>query len=126
MLTLIKQTLKNDFVRFLLTGAINTAFGYVLFIVVLFFLKNVYWSILLSTIIAVLFNFKTYGTIVFKSKSNHLIFRFFAVYGFGMILQMLLFKLFAHFGLTNGYIVGAILLLPMTLLSFLLMKKFVF
>ena len=123
---LTKVIFNISFVRFLFVAGINTCFGYLMFAVVVFFLKNVYVSVPVATVISVLFNFKTYGAIVFKSKDNSKIFRFFGVYFCIMIVQMILLKLLAVAGIPNPYIAGGIILLPCSLLSFFLMRKFVF
>jgi putative flippase GtrA len=119
------QKLDQPFFRFLVVGGINTIFGYGLF--AFFIYLNLHYSIasLLSTIIGVLFNFKTTGKLVFKSSDNRLIVRFFAVYGMVYVLNVLFLKGFKWFGL-NLYIAGAVLVLPLAVVSFLLNKWFVF
>ena len=122
----LKKLIDNTFIRFLFVGGINTIFGYLLFCGMVALLKDPYISVVAATVIAVIFNFKTYGKLVFKSKDNSKIFRFFAVYLSVMCLQMLLLKLLAQYGLKNPYIAGGLLMGPMALTSFLLMRKFVF
>jgi putative flippase GtrA len=107
-------------------GGINTCFGYLMFALWVFLLKNVYLATVVATVINVLFNFNTYSRIVFKSNDHSRVYRFFGVYLFAMSLQLILLRTFAHFGLTNPYLAGGILVLPMAALSFILMRKFVF
>ncbi|MEJ0055061.1 MAG: GtrA family protein [Bacteroidota bacterium] len=123
---MIKRIINNHFFRFLITGGINTAFGYAIFSGLTFVTKNAIISIVFANIIGVLFNFKTYGTFVFKSRNNSLIFRFFGVYVFITLLQISLLKLLSLAGISNPYIGGGILLIPMAATSFILMRKFVF
>jgi putative flippase GtrA len=116
-----------QFIKFLIVGGINTLFGYLIYAFFVFLVTNPYVAVVLATIVAVLFNFRTYGSIVFKSKDYSLLWKFFAVYLFLMFIQMGLLKtLMMVTGMTNSYIAGAMLTLPMALLSFLLMRKFVF
>lgn len=122
----VKKIIYNPFVKYLFVAGLNTLFGYLIFSLVVFILKNAYLSVVVATIIAVLFNFKTYGTLVFKSKDNSRAFRFFGVYLFTMSIQMGLLKFLSLVGIANPYIAGGIILLPVALLSFLLMRKFVF
>ncbi|QGQ98464.1 GtrA family protein [Paenibacillus psychroresistens] len=124
MKALIKK-LNQPFFRFLIVGGINTIFGYGLF--AFFIYLNLHYSVasLLSTILGVLFNFKTTGKLVFNSSDNRLIVRFFAVYGMVYLVNVGLLKGFQLIGL-NVYIAGAILVLPLAILSFLLNRKFVF
>jgi putative flippase GtrA len=80
---------------------------------------------LFSTLCGILFNFKTTGTIVFRNKNNWLIFRFFGVYLFTYLINIGLLDLFEHFGV-GPLVAGAIIIVPVSLLSFFLNKKFVF
>jgi len=123
---LIHRVFRISFIKFLFVAGINTAFGYLLYSLTVFILKNPYVSVVVATIIAVIFNFKTYGTLVFKSKDNSKVFRFFGVYLVSMLVQMGLLKLLAIMGISNPYIAGGIILLPSALLSFVLMRVFVF
>lgn len=124
MKALIKR-LDQPFIRFLFVGGINTLFGYGLF--AFFIYLNLHYSVasLLSTVIGVLFNFKTTGKLVFKSSDNRLIVRFFGVYGIVYVVNIMFLKGFNWLGL-NLYIAGAILILPQAILSFMLNRKFVF
>ena len=124
--TFIRRVLKIHFVRYLIVGGINTCFSYIVFASSVYLLKYVNLAVVVATIISILFNFNTYGRIVFKSKDNSKIYRFFGVYLFTMTLQILLLKALALTGVTNPYIAGGILTLPLAAVSFLLMRKFVF
>ena len=126
LIALIKRVFRISFIRFLFVAGINTCFGYSMFALWVFLLKNMYLAVVVSTVINVLFNFNTYGRIVFKSKDHSRVFRFFGVYLISMSLNMLFLKILSEVGVTNPYIAGAILVLPLALLSFTLMKKYVF
>jgi putative flippase GtrA len=78
-----------------------------------------------STVCGILFNFKTTGTIVFRNKNNRLIFKFFGVYLFTYLLNIGLLEVFERFGV-GPLVAGAIIILPVSLLSFFLNKRFVF
>jgi putative flippase GtrA len=123
---LIKKLTNKVFLKFLIIGGLNTAFGYLSFCVFTFLLGNAYTSVVLSTVSGVLFNFKTYGSLVFKSHDNSRIFRFFASYLFLIGIQMILLKWLNFLGITNPYLAVAILILPMSALSFVILRKFVF
>ena len=87
---------------------------------------NYIFAPLFSTILGVLFNFKTIGVIVFKSHNNRLLGKFFGVYGMVYVCNVLGLKCLDKVGVTNMYIAGAILVLPLALLGFCLNKKWVF
>ena len=116
----------KNFIKFLVVAGVNTLFGYSIYAVVLFIIKYVYLSVVVSNIISIFFNFKTYGTIVFKSSDNSKIFKFFGVYLFSMCFQLVMIKLLSMAGLKNPYLAGAILVLPSAGISFILMRRFVF
>ncbi len=78
-----------------------------------------------ATILGVLFNFVTTGTIVFQNRDPRLIFRFVAVYCVSYVVGVGLLWIFNQFHVSN-YIAGAAITLPMALFSFVLMKTFVF
>ena len=124
--TQFKVISNHAFIRFLFVAGINTAFGLLIYYLILFLIKNAYVSVVVATIIAVLFNFKTYGALVFKSNDNSRVFRFIGVYCCTMAVQMTLLKLLALGGIPNPYIAGAIILLPVSLLNFFLLRRFAF
>ena len=116
----------RQFIKFILVGILNTLFGYGCFALFLLYMKLHYsLALLLATVVGVLFNFKTTGALVFSSHNNRLIFRFIASYiiiytinasGIAALLQI---GIPPHLG-------GAILIVPMAIIAFLLNKKFVF
>ena len=113
------------FVRYLLVGVMNTAFGYSLYALFIYLQMHYSAALLLSTVLGVLFNFKTIGTLVFNSGRNDLIFRFVAVYLFTYLLNLSGLRICSGFGF-DMYAAGALLLVPVTATSFLLHNTFVF
>jgi putative flippase GtrA len=69
-----------SFVRFIVVGVLNTAFGYSLFVLALLIMPTPSQALVASTILAVLFNFKTIGGIVFGMHDMRLLARFIGVY----------------------------------------------
>jgi len=143
----IKKILQKKIVRFFLVSGLNTAFGYGLFSSLI--LIGLHYTIagLISTILGILFNFKTIGLVVFKNKKNDLIFKFFGVYGINYIISIALLTLFESSGMDtflslklftftnllffknpriNACIGGAILVIPMGLFAYVLNHFFVF
>ena len=120
------MTIKRQLFSFLLVGILNTIFGYGLF--ALFIYLGLYYplAVLLSTILGVLFNFKTIGGLVFGSNDNKLIFKFILVYVITYLLNIFFLWLFKRLGFENMYINGFVLLIPLAAVSFLLNKFFVF
>ena len=122
---------KHKFARFLLVGVLNTLFSYFLYGTLILIGLDYKYAVLLATILGVLFNFQTTGRLVFGSKNNKLIFRFVLVYVATFLLNVEALRVVDAMNInieqkTKMLIAGAILLLPMAVLSFVLMKLFVF
>jgi len=116
---------ESSFIRFLLVGAVNTIFGYSVF--VLFSIAGVHYSIaiIFSTLAGVLFNFKTIGILVFGSHDNRLIFRFLGVYLVIYLINLIGLKNMDTYHV-NHYLAQAMLAPELALISFFLNKKLVF
>lgn len=113
------------FVRFLFVGAINTLFGYGCFVGLVFLGLPYPLALLLGTILGVLFNFKTTGTLVFANQDHRRLVRFVAVYALLYVLNLLGLKVLIGAGL-SVYLASALLILPMALVSYHLNASFVF
>ena len=122
----VKNILNRKLILFFLVAGLNTLFGYVLFAGLIFIGLPYVLATLLAQILGVLFNFKTYGVLVFKNNDNSRIFRFVGVYILIYIINISLMFLFRKLWGLNDYEIGAILAIPMGLLGFFLNKRFVF
>lgn len=116
---------QNRIFRFVLVSGLNTSFGYGIF--AFFIYLGIHYSLasILGTILGILFNFKTLGQLVFQNKNNSLVLKFFGVYGLTNFLSIGIIALFKKCGV-NEYISGALLLLPMGVLAFILNNYWVF
>lgn len=115
----------NKLILFFIVGGINTLFGYGLYAFLLFIHLHYALASFLGTVGGVLFNFRTTGTIVFKNSDNNLLFRFVAVYFVTYVVNVGCLRIFALYH-ANMYIAGLVLVVPVALLSYTLLKKFVF
>ena len=113
------------FFRFLVVGVLNTAFGYLMYALLLRFGLHYTAALLLATIAGVLFNFRTTGRLVFGNRDNSLLWRFIGVYALQYLLSIGVLRLLHEAGL-NDYLAGAVLMLPMAVLSFILNRALVF
>ena len=123
--SLIRSLLANRFLRFLVIGGINTVFGYAVFAV--FILLKVPYPIaaFLSTVMSILFNFKSYGTFVFRSHDNTRIIRFFLVYGICYAVGLIPLAWAKAHGISL-LVAAAVAVIPIAGLSFVLNRNFVF
>ena len=113
------------FLRFLLTGALNTAVGYGLFLAALALLPNTLSALVASTVAAVLFNFLSTGTLVFASRDPWRLLPFVGVYG--LVLGYNAVGLAWLEGLGIRPQLGGLALLPGAVaISWLLNSRFVF
>ena len=113
------------FVKFILVGILNTAFGYLVFAALLYFGLHYTLAVVLSTIAGVLFNFKTTGTLVFKNNNNKLIFKFVTVYALTCIIGIIVLRL-AELVNVNLYLAGMVSTGICAIIAFILNKNWVF
>ncbi len=115
----------RQFLKFLLTGVVNTLFGYGVFALLIFLKVHYALASFAATSLGVAFNFHTIGRFVFGNRDQALIFKFFAVYGVVYLLSVGGLKALSAIGVSY-YLGGGLLLLPMAIISFVLNRKFVF
>lgn len=113
-------------IKYLFVGSLNTLICYLLYSLCIF--CNLHYSIatFISNFLAVIIAFFTTSRIVFNSKDNSLIFGFIFVYFLTWLNSVLFLYIANLIGFTNMYIAGFLLILPSALISFILMKYFVF
>ncbi|HSD15662.1 MAG TPA: GtrA family protein [Thermomonas sp.] len=113
------------FIRFLLVGGLNTAFGYGVFVACLWLGMHYALAGAVSTVLGVLFNFKSTGHLVFRSKGSRRLPRFVGIYAIIYLVNVLALGAMLQFGIPE-WLGGLILLLPSAILSYVLNRQFVF
>ncbi|MBR4127592.1 MAG: GtrA family protein [Alphaproteobacteria bacterium] len=116
----------EQFVLFLVMGGVNTLFYYSLYSFLIYIGVFYAAAVVIGTVCGVLFNFQTFGRVVFKNFQMRLLGRFFTVYAVVCLANIAGLKLLEFVGLTNKYTAGAVLVLPVALLGYVLNKTFVF
>jgi putative flippase GtrA len=119
------RVFSKRFIIFLLVGGLNTIFGYGIFALCIYLKLHYSLASLISTVLGILFNFKTTGIIVFKNHNNSLIYRFFLAYGISFCIGLVLLFLLNKIGISN-YIGGALLILPGAVIAYTLQRLLVF
>lgn len=122
---LTRAVLAVQFVRFLVVGGLNTAFSYGVFAGALFVGLHYAAASFASISLGMLFGFLLQGRFVFGNTDLKLLGRFLLVATLLYLTHTGLLKIAAHYGL-NLYLAGAVLTLPLALLSFLINKLVVF
>lgn len=110
---------------FLVVGGVNTLVGYGLYAFFIYCGMSYPLAIFFATVLGVLFNFKTIGTIVFRKTETNRLFKFIAVYVLGYLLNISLLQL-GQFITNNLYLAGFLGIIPTAIGTFILNKFFVF
>ena len=113
------------FIKFILVGILNTLFGYGVWALLMYIGLHYAIATVLSTILAILFNFKTTGVLVFQNKNNKLFWKFMQIYILTMCLSILGLKCAKIAGI-NLYLAGLFLTGIMAIISFLMQRYYVF
>jgi putative flippase GtrA len=117
--------ISKQFMRFILIGILNTAFGYSLYALLIFLGLRYDLAILIATVLGVLFNFKTTGALVFNNRQNNLILRYFGTYSIIYLLNVLLVWLMLKSNI-NSYLAQAFVMPVLVVLSYAMQRDFVF
>jgi len=113
-------------IRFLITGAVNTLFSYVVFFIVYYLIQQKEMAVTLTLIIAVLFNYQTISKYVFSDSNERKIKIFIAVYLFIYILDLVHLWITVDIYHMNVYWASLLTLFYLPLISFYLNKRFVY
>lgn len=117
--------LRPQFVRFLIVGCMNTAFSYGLYAVFLWFGLNYALANGLALVLSLLVSFRSQGAFVFRNRDPRRLPRFIAVWLGIYLFNVALIAFLIRLGY-SAYVAGAIALVPVTLLSYILQKFAVF
>jgi putative flippase GtrA len=117
--------LRHAFVRFLAIGVLNTVFGFSVYAACLLMHTAVALALAASTILGIAFNFVTTGRYVFQNAEMRQLPAFTICYGVSYGLNLMFLTLLLH-AISSKFIAQALLALPMAMISYLLMKTFVF
>ena len=114
-----------QFIRFVAVGVLNTAVGYMIFAALTLVGLRPSAAVVCGTVLGVLFNFQSIGRLVFGASGSRLLPRFVGVYAVQALANIGLL----HFAIAHGVpvlIAQALVLPPLVVLNFLLMRRFVF
>ncbi|QDD01767.1 GtrA family protein [Candidatus Methylopumilus planktonicus] len=120
-----KKIFNSTEIRFIFVGGVNTLFGFGLYSFLIFLNFHFSLAAILSTILGILFNFKTIGVYVFFNNDKSLIFKFFLVYLIIYIMNISFISVVSKMGLSY-YVAGALSTVPLAFLSYILNKNYVF
>jgi putative flippase GtrA len=113
------------FIRYVLVGGLNTAFGYSVFALLIFMGLHYSVAIFFATAVGILFNFVTYANLVFGKSSRRLIWRFIAIYCVLYVVNFTAVFFFLPL-LHNVYAANALATVFNTVLGFYLNLRYVY
>lgn len=113
------------FVRFLAVGGLNTAFGFGVYALLLALGLHYSLAVAIGTVLGILFNFRSYGSLVFGATEAHRLPRFVGVYAVLYAVNTVGIGALVGIGL-SPLAAGLALLLPVALLGYLLNARFVY
>jgi len=116
--------MRQQATRFLLTGGVNTAFGYGIYAACIYLGAGYALASAASIVCGVLFSYATMSAMVFSGHRGSLA-RYIASYAVVYLFSLLLFKTMDELGV-NAYLAGVLAAPPCAVLSFALLKLFVF
>lgn len=118
--------IRSKFIRFIFVGVLNSGFGYGIYCLLILLGLSYIWATLISHILGVLFNFVTTGTIVFNNTDRKLIVRFVLNYVLVYFINIGINKCTQLLFHSNEYVSGFVALVVTSLISFFVLKRFVF
>ena len=107
-------------------GGVNTVFYYALYSLLIYAGLHYAAAVAIATVCGVLFNFQTFGRVVFKNFQTRLLGRFAAVYAVVYLANVAGLAALERVGLADKYLAGAVLVLPVAMLGYVLNRTFVF
>lgn len=119
------KLLKIRSIRFILVGAVNTAFSYGIYSFFLFSGANYAVANLFSLIVGIFFSFHTQGLLVFNNMEKNLFHRYVISWAVIYIANIFFIKKLTGFGF-DSYVSGALTIIPIAIFSYLLHHFFVF
>jgi putative flippase GtrA len=129
----MNQLLKNvngfttKIVKFLSVGLLNTVFGYAIYAAFLFINLPYLTALCMATIVGVVFNYFSFGRIVFKEHGGWLVFgKFIVAYAMVYVINAILLSILTQEFNFNPYIGQVICIPPTVLISWLLMNYWVY
>ena len=111
--------------RFVVTGGINTAFSYGIYALCIFLGAGYAIASGVSIVCGVLFSYKTTSAVVFGRGYSGSLVRYIGSYVIVYLFSVLILKTMDEFGI-NAYLAGVLAAPPCAVLSFALLKLFVF
>ncbi len=128
MTELFKKVFQVRYIRFLFAGGINALFGYIVFALLMYLVRNKEIALTISLPIAIFFNYMTSSRFVFKDKEDHFkrVAKFYVTYFITYPINLLHLYLTVDLWHWNVYFSQLVVLVYLPVINFLLQRKFIF
>ncbi|MDO9406430.1 MAG: GtrA family protein [Polaromonas sp.] len=114
-----------QFMRFLATGLLNSAFGFLVYCLFIYLGQSYFTASAAAMVLGVMFNYQTTRAFVFNRHDGNRALPFILSYGFILACTVCILELLGGLGM-NPYLAGFVASIPMAILSYFLQKRFVF
>ena len=121
----MRQILKSKFFIFLVVGGINTAFNYSVYALCIFAGLGHVIAATCAFAVGMVFNFKTHGKFVFKTRNKNSFYLYVVSWVGIYIVNVTVLDLMVRNGV-DSYLAGALMIPPMAVLAFLVLRFIVF
>lgn len=121
----MKKFIKSSLFAFLIVGGINTAFNYGIYALFVFIGMGHIVAATCSFAVGVIFNFKTHGKFVFKTRNRNSFYLYVLSWVAIYCVNVSALDLLVKSGV-NSYLAGALMIPPMAVLAFLVLRFIVF
>jgi len=119
--------IQKQICRYLFTGVINTVFGYSVYSGLVFLGLGYSFSLLIATVTGVVFNYYTFGKVVFNtSHDTSRLFKFIFCYVITYCLNLLMLSFLISFMELDLYISQALCIPPSFIINWFLFKFWVY
>ena len=125
MLTWISRCADLQFLKFLAVGVINTLFGMSVYSLCLYLGLHYVPSLLVATVLGVIFNFFSTGRLVFNNTQSGRLLKFILTYALIFALNVIIVSALMSSGF-NANSAGYLSMIVLALLSFAINKYWVF
>jgi len=113
--------------KFLGVGVLNTLFGYGIYAGLVFIEIPLLAALFVATVLGVIFNYFSFGRMVFKAKGEWFVFgKFIVAYTVVYLINAVLLSILTEGGYLNAYFAQAVCILPSVLISWLMMNHWVY
>lgn len=114
-------------ITFIGAGFLNTAFGYLVYAALIYIGLQYFVALLVATVAGIIFNYYSYGLMVFDGVGGRSVFfKFIVAYGFLYAVNAALLDVLMNGWLKNPYSAQAICVPLSVCLSWLIMNKWVY